>query len=1208
MLSRLRSWLHSFRTTPTIRHRRSPRPTLEQLEDRWAPAVLSVTSLADTTSAGSALTLREAIMVVDGTLGRSLTASEQASVSGTLGVNDTIQFSLPSGPQTITLTGGALSITRPVSIVGPGSLTVSGNGTDRVFYVGSSFSQNLGLAVSMSGLTIAGGKQQYGAGLFNAGTLTLSNVTIANNTANNNGGGGIYNHGALTLNNCTFTNNSTVTGTNGTTAGGGLLSISGSTATLINCTFTGNSAPGTGSTAGSGGAVCNDCQMTLTGCVFNRNSAGSDAGAFFNDGTANATFCTFANNTAGSDGGALHSTGTFTLSTSVVAGNYAASNGGGMEWSSGNLLNISNTTFASNTGAMMAGGLIFWGGNVTLTNVTITGNRAINGNNGTFGGGMWISTPPLLQNTIVAGNFQGSGSTPNDINGNVADNRGGYNLIGTAGSSGLVNGVNGNIVGVVSLGLGTLANNGGPTQTVALLPGSPAIGHGSNAYVAPSATDQRGFARIVNGSVDIGAYEVQGPAPTSITATGFPTTIQAGTAGTITVTAMTSSGSVATGYTGTVHFTSSDPNAVLPADYSFVTSDNGTHTFNVTLKTAGTQSITLTDTVNGSIGATASGITVTPAAASTLALAGFPSSISAGAAGTYSVTARDAFGNIATGYTGTIHFASSDPQAILSADYTFTNLDKGTHSFTATLQTAGTETVTATDNAASSIAGTTPPITVNPAASGPVLTVNSTADNTTADNVLTLREAIAVADGTLGRSLTAAEQAQVAGTLGANDVIAFSLPAGAQTITLTGGALDITAPVTINGPGAASLTINGGGTDRVFIVGQIWSRNLGLAVSINGLTIAGGKQQYGAGLLNFGTLTVSNTTFANNTAGANGGGGLYNVGAMTLNTCTFTGNSVTASAAAGGGIDNISSGTATLTNCTFTRNTATGTGSAACSGAGIANSGTMTIVGGTFTSNSAASDGGAIYNDGSLTLGTSTLFNNTCLADGGAIRSGGSLTISACTFASNYASSVGGALDSSDNSLTINNSTFANNTAGSQGAAIIADPGSGPAVFTNCTITANSVSSGSTGVGAGLYAGRPVTLQNTIIARNFHGSAKAADDIAGTVSSASAFNLIGIGGAGGLAGGVNNNLVGVANPGLGTLSNNGGPTQTIALLAGSPAIDHGSNSFVTSGATDQRGLARVVGGTVDIGAFEVQSSGTTTAASSQLATTSKKKK
>src|SRR5207237_9730490 len=111
-------------------------------------------------------------------------------------------------------------------------------------------------------------------------------------------------------------------------------------------------------------------------------------------------------------------------------------------------------------------------------------------------------------------------------------------------------------------------------------------------------------------------------------------------------------------------------------------------------------------------------------------------------------------------------------------------------------------------------------------------------------------------------------------------------PLGPPTITVAGGAVAITHPVTITGPGASALTINGNNLDRVLVIGQIFSQNLSLVVSISGLTISGGSQAYGGGLLNFGTVTVSNTTFANNSAGSSGGGGIYNVGALTLNACT----------------------------------------------------------------------------------------------------------------------------------------------------------------------------------------------------------------------------------------------------------------------------------------------------------------------------------
>src|SRR5262249_14666319 len=156
---------------------------------------------------------------------------------------------------------------------------------------------------------------------------------------------------------------------------------------------------------------------------------------------------------------------------------------------------------------------------------------------------------------------------------------------------------------------------------------------------------------------------------------------------------------VATGYTGTVHFTSSDPHATLPANYTFTSSDSGTRNFSATLKTVGTRSITATDTVTSSIKGSQSGITVQPAAASALRVNGFPSPPTAGPAHRVTVTALDAYGNVATSYTGTIHFTSSDSQAVLPANYTFTTSDAGVHTFTngVTLKTAGTRSITATD-------------------------------------------------------------------------------------------------------------------------------------------------------------------------------------------------------------------------------------------------------------------------------------------------------------------------------------------------------------------------------------------------------------------------------------------------------------------------------------------------------------------------------
>jgi hypothetical protein len=206
-----------------------------------------------------------------------------------------------------------------------------------------------------------------------------------------------------------------------------------------------------------------------------------------------------------------------------------------------------------------------------------------------------------------------------------------------------------------------------------------------------------------------------GPA-TLFIVNGFPTSIAAGAAGTVTVTPEDSFGNVDSGYVGTVHFTSTDGQAGLPADYTFVSTDKGSHSFSVTLKTAAVQSLTATDTGNASIKGSESGITVTPGAASQLMVAGFPTTITAGTAGTVTVTAKDAFGNVATGYAGAVHFTSTDKLAGLPANYTFVSADKGAHSFNVTLKTAAPQSLTATDTGNAAITGTEPGIVVTAAA------------------------------------------------------------------------------------------------------------------------------------------------------------------------------------------------------------------------------------------------------------------------------------------------------------------------------------------------------------------------------------------------------------------------------------------------------------------------------------------------------------
>jgi len=184
---------------------------------------------------------------------------------------------------------------------------------------------------------------------------------------------------------------------------------------------------------------------------------------------------------------------------------------------------------------------------------------------------------------------------------------------------------------------------------------------------------------------------------------GYPATT-AGTAHNFTVTVTDAYGNVVTGYRGTVRFTSSDVQAGLPANYTFTASDNGVHTFSATLKTAGSQSLTVTDTVTSSIVGSQTGIQVTAAAATHLSVTA-PANASIGAAVSVTVTALDAYGNIATGYVGTVKFTSSDSKAILPSNYTFVAGDAGVHTFTVTFKSSGTQTLTATDTHTGSIKG-----------------------------------------------------------------------------------------------------------------------------------------------------------------------------------------------------------------------------------------------------------------------------------------------------------------------------------------------------------------------------------------------------------------------------------------------------------------------------------------------------------------------
>jgi hypothetical protein len=239
-------------------------------------------------------------------------------------------------------------------------------------------------------------------------------------------------------------------------------------------------------------------------------------------------------------------------------------------------------------------------------------------------------------------------------------------------------------------------------------------------------------------SVESSPFDVTAGAAASLTVSGFPSPTGAGVNHTFTVTAKDAAGNVATGYRGTVHFTSSDGTAALPLDYTFTAADAGTHTFSATLKTLGTQSLTATDTATSAITGSQTGITVTVGPAASFAVTGYPSPTVSGTSHNFTVTARDALGNVATGYTGTVHFTSTDGLAGLPANYTFVAADNGTHTFTATLKTLGAQSITATDTAAGSITGSQTGISVTADTTPPTFAITQSGANVTTNGTNTV--------------------------------------------------------------------------------------------------------------------------------------------------------------------------------------------------------------------------------------------------------------------------------------------------------------------------------------------------------------------------------------------------------------------------------------------------------------------------------------
>jgi predicted outer membrane repeat protein len=423
-----------------------------------APALAASIVVNDNGDAGTGdtCTLRQAIV--------SANTNNADASNCTVGnvATDTITF---ENSGTTTLTSSLPLITTDMSIIGNANgSTIDANSTGRVFNIGGGAAGSL----SLNNLTISGGSASSGGAIHNG---AYSSVSVSNSTISGNSATSLY--------------------------GGAMHFAAFSKASLSNSTISGNYAAGIG-----GGAISSSyTELSLSNTTVRDNSAAGNGGAIY-----------------------LFGFSSLSLSNSTISGNSAGTKGGAI-YVSGSTLSLSNSTLSDNSAGTNGGALFTTGSELNLSNSTVSGNSAASN-----GGAIYtISSIVSLNNSIVSGNrAETAAETANEITGNDTEFTTAHNLFGDSANYNLVaiSGFTPDVTDITATGDGSqptplsailapLADNGGATQTHALVEGSPAIDSGDDTLCAAEPVnnlDQRGTLRPVGDACDIGAYEAEAEA------------------------------------------------------------------------------------------------------------------------------------------------------------------------------------------------------------------------------------------------------------------------------------------------------------------------------------------------------------------------------------------------------------------------------------------------------------------------------------------------------------------------------------------------------------------------------------------------------------------------------------------------------------------------------------------------------------------------